>query len=127
MTEDTPRDYDREFRRSLAGPTQVRIGFDREKDAVERFVVQLEYHHDEEWHTVVRYDHDGTGESEHAHDVTEDGIHIDIYRDDEKFATEYVAMAQTGAKAFNRVEDHLAENLQRFITRYERWHGIKDQ
>jgi hypothetical protein len=127
MTNETPREYDREYRRALAGPLQVRVGFDREKDTVTRFVVQLEYHHSGEWHPVVRYDHDGTGGSDHAHDVTEDGLHIDIYRDGEKHATEYIAPAHSGTEALNRVEDHLAENLQRFINRYERWHGLTDQ
>jgi len=76
MTDDAPRDYDREYRRPLSGPLQIRVGFDRDKDDVTRFVVQLEYHHAGEWHPVVRYDHDGTGESEHAHDVTDEGLHI---------------------------------------------------
>ena len=127
MTDETPREYDREYCRPLPGPVQVRIGFDRDRDTITRFVVQLEYHHAGEWHPVVRYDHDGTGESEHAHDVTEEGLHIDIYRDGEKHATEYIAPAHSGAKALNRVEDHLAENLQRFTNRYEQWHEIQDR
>lgn len=124
---DTPREYDREYPRNLPGPLRIRVGFDREKDRITRFVVQLEYHHDGAWHSVVRYDHDGTGESEHAHDVVEEGLHIDIYRDDEKHVTEYIGPARTGAEGLNRVEDHLSENLQRFTERYERWHGIEDR
>lgn len=120
-----PRDYDREYFRTLSGPLRVRIGFDSRKNDVERFVVQVEYHHNGQWYTVVRYDHDGTGESQHAHDVTEDGLHIDIYREGSKHASEYIAPAESGAEAMNRVEDHLSKNLQRFIERYERWHGIK--
>lgn len=54
-------------------------------------MVPLESHHGGEWQPVVRYDHDGTGESEHAHDVTKDGLYIEIYRDGEKHASEYVA------------------------------------
>jgi hypothetical protein len=125
MIDETPREYDREYCRPLAGPLQVRVGFDREKDTVTRFVVQLEYHHGGAWRPVVRYDHDGTG-SDHSHDVTEEGLHIDIYRDGEKHATEYIAPPHSGAEALNRVEDHLAENLQRFTNRYEQWHGLTD-
>lgn len=125
--DDTPREYDREYQRSLSGPVRVRVGFDREKQTVTRFVVQLEYHHSGEWYPVVRYDHDGTGESEHAHDVTEDGIHMDIYRDGQKDATEYVAPPVPGSIALDRAEDHLQQNLQRFINRYEQWHGLTDR
>jgi hypothetical protein len=125
MSDEGPRDYDRDFLRPLPGPLQVRVGFDRDRDEVTRFVVQLEYSHGGEWHPVVRYDHDGTGEAEHAHDVVEEGLHIDIYRDDEKHATEYIGRVRSGAEAMNRAEDHLAENLQRFIERYEQWHGIE--
>ena len=126
MTGDTPREYDREYRRPLSGPVQVRVGFDREKDIITRFVVQLEYHRGGEWKPVVRYDHDATN-SEHSHDVTEEGLHIDIYRDGEEHATEYIAPAPSGTVALNRVEDHLAENLQRFIKRYKEWHGINSR
>lgn len=124
---DVPREYDREFLRPLPGPMQIRIGFDRDRDVITRFLVQLEYHHDDEWHPVVRYDHDAKGSDEAAHDVTEEGLHIDIYRNDEKYATEYIMPVRDGASAFNHVEDHLAENLERFINRYEEWHKIEDR
>jgi len=127
MTDETPREYDREYCRPLPGPVQVRIGFDRQKDTVTRFVVQLEYHHAGAWQPVVRYDHDGTGESEHAHDVTEDGVHMDIYRDGEKHVTEYVAPPLDGGVALDRAEDHLQNNLERFTNRYEQWHEIQDR
>jgi hypothetical protein len=78
--------------------------------------VQLEYHHDGDWQPVVRYDHDAEGSDE--------GLHVEIYRDGEKHATEYIAWAPSGATALTMAEDHLAENLQRFISRYERWRGI---
>jgi hypothetical protein len=125
--DETPREYDHEFRRPLPGPLQTRVAFDRETDRITRFVVQLEYHHGGEWHPVVRYDHDGTGESEHSHDVSEDGLHIDIYRDGNNYRTEYVAPALSGAVALDRAEDHLQNNLEGFTNRYEQWHGIRDQ
>jgi hypothetical protein len=127
MTGEGPRDYDREYCRGVSGPLQVRIGLDRERGSVTRFVVQLEYNHDGDWHPVVRYDHDGTGESEHSHDVVDEGLHIDIYRDGEKHATEYISAVGSGAEGLNRVEEHLSNNLQRFTNRYEQWHGINHQ
>lgn len=125
MTDETPREYDREYLSTVPGPARQRTGRDTVEGEVTRFVVQLEYSHGGAWQPVVRYDHDGTGESEHAHDVTEEGLHIDIYRDGEKHATEYIASVQSANTALDRAEDHLSNNLQRFINRYEQWHNIR--
>jgi hypothetical protein len=125
--EDEPREYDREFTTPLEYRVRRRLGFDTDRGDVVRFVVQLEYHHHGEWQSVVRYDRDGTDESEFAHDVTEEGLHIDIYRDGEKEATEYVAPPLRADLALDRAEDHLLANLERYITRYERWHGISNR
>jgi hypothetical protein len=124
---ETPRDYGREFTAMVAHRARRRLGFDTARGDVVRFVMQLEYHHDGEWQPVVRYDHDGTGETEFAHDVTEEGLHIDIYRDGEKAATEYITPPQPAAVALDLAEDHLSKNLERFINRYERWHQITDR
>jgi hypothetical protein len=69
---------------------------------------------------VVRYDHDT--EAEAAHDVTEDGLHIDIYRDGEKHATEYIAGPLPAGLALDLAEDQLSENAERSIRRFEEWH-----
>jgi hypothetical protein len=127
MTDEEPREYDREFTPPVSHRARRRLGFDTSRGRVTRFVVQLEYRHDEEWHPVVRYDHDGTGEGEFAHDVTDEGLHIDIFRNGEKVATEYIAPPQSAGIALDRAEDHLSKNLERFIKRYELWHGITDQ
>ena len=82
--------------------------------------MQLEYRLRSAWEVVVRYDHDADGET--AHDVTEEGLHIDIYRDGQKHATEYIAGPIPAGIALDMAEDHLAENLERFVRRFERWH-----
>lgn len=122
--EDEPREYDREFTTPVEYHARRRLGFDTERGDIVRFVVQLEYRHDDGWRPVVRYDHDDTGESGFAHDVIEDGLHIDIYRNGGKEATEYIAPPLRADIALDRAEDHLSANLERYITRYERWHGI---
>jgi len=127
MTDDTPREYDREVTPLVRHRARRRLGFDTDRGTVTRFVVQLEYRHDDEWHPVVRYDHDGTDESEFSHDATEEGLHIDIFRNGEKIATEYVAPPLPAGLALDRAEDHLSKNLERFIKRYQRWHGIRDR
>lgn len=83
-----PVGYDREWTTSAGHRARQRVGYSHERGELIRFVIQLEYRLDEEWATVVRYDHDLDGEM--AHDVTEEGLHIDIYRDGEKHATEYI-------------------------------------
>jgi hypothetical protein len=89
---------------------------------VVRFVVQLEYHHDENWWEVVRFDHDPM--SANGHDVTAAGVHMDVYRDGEKDRTEQIAPPMRGATALTLAEAHLNEYGKRYIERYESWHGI---
>lgn len=126
MTDDDgPRDYDREYTTRTGSTVRRRLGYSHDHGTVTRFVVQLEYLSGEEWTPVVRYDHDPA--SEHGHDVTEDGLHIDIYRDGEKYRTEYVAPPMPAGVALDFAEDHLANNAQRFIRRFEGWHETKGQ
>ena len=125
MTDDRPREYDRQYERPLPGPLRIRVGRDVDRGEVTRFVVQLEYAHDDGWHEVVRYDHDSEGSAEATHDVTTEGLHIDIYRDGEKYASEFVVGPMPAATALDHAEDHLARNLERFVQRYEEWHEIR--
>jgi len=127
MPED-PRDYDKEFTAPEGGPVRRRTGIDVDQGELIRFVVQLEYLLDpisNEWATVVRYDHDSLGSDEATHDVTEDGVHIDIYRDGEKVDTNELTPPVTVKKALDIVEDHLAEHLEGYVRRFERWQRIK--
>ncbi|SDG42947.1 DUF7718 family protein [Halorientalis regularis] len=124
---DVPREYGREYIRPLPGPLRERIGFDTLRGEVTRFTVQLEYRLEGEWTEVVRYDHDGTDDSEFGHDVAEEGLHVDIYRDGEKHATEFITGPLPAGVALDHAEDHLAKNLQRYVKRFEEWHGIRSQ
>ena len=125
MTDETPREYDREYTDRLSDVTRVRLGYSHKRGDVTRFVVQLEYCIEGEWREVVRYDHDPA--SEFGHDVTEEGLHIDIYRDGEQYRTEYVAPPMPAGVALDRAEDHLSNNLKTFTTRFEQWHGIRNR
>jgi hypothetical protein len=120
---ETPREYEREYLQNLPGPLQVRVGRDTERGNVSRFGVQLEYHMGDAWRSVVRYDHDP--DSNHGHDVTDHGLHIDVFRDREKCRTDYVAPPMPASVALDFAEAHLAKNLQRFVQRFEQWHGIR--
>lgn len=120
-----PREYDREYTDALSDVTRIRLGYSHDHGKVTRFVVQLEYCVEDEWREVVRYDHDPA--SEFGHDVTEEGLHIDIYRDGEQYRTEYVAPPMPAGLALDRAEDHLSNNLEGFTSRFEQWHGIRNQ
>lgn len=122
---DAPRDYDREFTTPLNHRTRRRIGYSHDHGDVMRFVIQLEYRLDEEWVEVVRFDHDP--ESDHGHDVTVEGVHMDVYRDGEKLRSEEVFPPMPASDALTFAEEHLTQHAERYINRFETWHGIRNQ
>lgn len=121
----SPREYDREYLKPLTGPLQLRIGVSTQRGDVTRFLVQLEYNLDGEWLEVVRYDHDPEAPEEMAHDVTVEGLHVDVYRDGEKADTERLTGPLPAGVAFNFAEEHLTTHLERVVRRFEQWHGIR--
>ena len=121
----SPNEYDREFTTRMAPTIRRRLGYSHDRGTVVRFVVQLEYQHDDRWRPVVRYDHHPA--SNHGHDVTDEGLHVDVYRDGAKYRKEYVAPPMPVGVALDFAEDHLAKNVQRFIRRFEEWHEIRSQ
>jgi hypothetical protein len=108
----------------LAHSVQVRLGFSRDRGTVTKFLVQLEYWLDGDWRTVVRYDHDE--DSQGGHDVTEEGLHLDIYRDGEKVRVEEISGPLPANEAFEYAEDDLKDNAEQYVRRFEKWHGVKD-
>jgi len=104
---------------------QPRTAFSTEHGEVTRFVIQLEYWLDGDWREVVRYDHDRDAPG--GHDVTDEGLHRDVYRDGKKYDTEGISPPIPANKAFDHAEEDLREDVQLFIKRFERWHGVKDR
>jgi hypothetical protein len=91
-----------------------RVGYSHDSGTATRFAPRLEHSLEHKWVPVVRYDHDGV--TDHGgHDVTEEGLHMDVYRDDGKFRHEFIAPPMPAGVALNFAEDHLGENMQRFI------------
>lgn len=102
---------------------------DVERGTVTRFVLQLEYLIDAEsgeWAEVVRYDHDAGGSDEATHDVTEDGLHIDVYRDGEKADSHELTPPLPAGEALDRAEEHLRQHLEGYLRRFEEWHEIRN-
>jgi hypothetical protein len=120
-----PRDYDREFTTPLEYRVRRRIGYSHDHGEVTRFVVQMEYRLDSEWVEVVRFDHDP--ESDRGHDVTVEGVHMDVYRDGEKLRSEEVFPPMPASDALTFAEEHLNQHAERYIKRFETWHGIRNQ
>ena len=124
---DDSRNYDKEFTTRVHRRARRRLGIDVDRGQVKRFVVQLEYlvdPHPEAWEPVVRYDHDVEGSAEATHDVTEDGLHIDIYRDGEKINSHELTPPLPANDALSAAEEHLTEHLQGYVRRFEEWHGV---
>jgi len=74
-----------------------------------------------DWREVVRYDHDCDASG--GHDATEDGLH----RDGEKHREEAVSPPIPANEGFDHAEEDLRENVERFVRRFERWHGVTDR
>lgn len=120
LFEDGPRRYDKEWARQRGPRTRERLGLSTRRGGVTRFVLQLEYRLEVEWRVVVRYDHDEAGTF--GHDVTEEGLHVDVFRNGVKHGTEHLMGPLPAGLALDVAEDHLAENVERFVRRFEEWH-----
>lgn len=103
---------------------------DTEQSTVTRFVVQLEYniatvspaYSDPEWRVVARFDHDTT--SEGGHDITEEGLHLDIYRDGDRYERARGFPILSVGEAMRYAEEYLHEHRDQLLTRFEQWHDL---
>lgn len=84
--------------------------------------MQIEYRLEDGWTEVVRADHDALGEA--SHDVTEEGVHLDVYRHGEKLRTEELFPRASAGVALTFAEEHLSRHAERYIRRFEEWHEI---
>jgi hypothetical protein len=109
----------------IADRVQLRTAFSTSRGEVTRFLVQLEYWLDGEWREVVRYDHERDAPG--GHDVDEEGLHRDVFRNGEKYCTVQLASDISANDAFDFAEDDLRENAELYIRRFESWHGVRDR
>lgn len=114
--------YDREWIIRKGPYSRIRVGYTHDRGRVTRFVVQLEYDLGSKWHEVVRIDHDETGVM--GHDVSTEGVHLDVYRDGVKWRTEDLLPPAPPGRAFTFAEAHMTQHAQRYVERFETWHGI---
>lgn len=107
---------------------RIRRELETERGVVTRFVYQLEYNAEasldglppHDWHEVARFDHDIDG----PHDISEDGLHIDLYREGEKYAQLYNFPAVPLNAAPEFCEQFLLNRADKLLDQFERWHDF---
>lgn len=77
---------------------------------------------DGEWLEVVRSDHDPA--SDGGHDITEDGLHMDVFRDGQKYRVEADFPPVELNRAPRYCSAYVREHADRLIRRFERWHNV---
>lgn len=110
--------------------TQLRVEIDVAEGSIRRFVVQLEYDANwsydttepSRWEPIARFDHEPN--STFGHDIVEEGLHLDVYRDGEKHLVQrgFPQIPLSDAPAW--CEGYLRENASSFVDRFEAWHGL---
>ena len=101
---------------------QLRVEIDTEAGDVTRFLVQLERLVDGEPNVVARFDHDQDGEQ--AHDITEEGLHLDVYRDGEKHRVERGFPPVRLSAAVGYCKAYLEKHADRYLRRFDQWHNL---
>ena len=104
---------DREYVKLATRQSRIRVGTTVKDGAVTKFLRQLEYRVGDDVREVVRFDHDP--ESEGGHNVAQEGLHMDVYRDGEKSRTERTGPPEPPNRALTRAEGHSAEHAEREV------------
>lgn len=112
---------------------RIRRELDVDSGHVDSFTVQLEYDlaafspapDDADWRVVARFDHDATAPG--GHDVTAEGMHLDIYRDGERYERLWGFPTLPAGRAMRYAEEVLRVRGARLISRFERWHDTDQQ
>jgi len=95
-----------------------RLWYSLESDGprVTQFVVQLECWIDDEWMEVARFDH-----NPETHDIREEGLHMDIYRDGEKYDVDRDFPRLNPKAGLNFSISYLQARNEQLIERYKSW------
>ncbi|GAA0457796.1 hypothetical protein MUK72_14555 (plasmid) [Halococcus dombrowskii] len=101
---------------------QLRFVLETERGTPTRFLVQLEYCVDGGWQPVVHFDHNPEGT--YGHDLTEEGLHMDIYRDGEQHLVREDFPPVELSNAPDYCESYIKTEASRLLRRYEQWHNL---
>lgn len=116
------RQFDNSYETPLTHRVRARFGCDGDRTEITRFLIQLEYRMTDGWTTIVRSDHNPTAVD--GHDVESEGPHIDLYRNGKKVRVQQIGPPMPAATALNRAEEHLVENFEQHVRRFEQWHNL---
>lgn len=101
-------------------PTQLRFGLTTHDGRPVKFLVQLEYEHDDGYRPVARFDHERGGPP--YRDVRLRGLHLDVYdpNGEQRFKrTDFEPINERDAVP--AAESYLRAHYERLINRYEGW------
>lgn len=87
-----------------------------------RYFDWVEYLHARVRVEVVRFDHDPTNPM--GHDITEEGLHMDVYRDAEKVRVkdDFPSVPLTYAPRYCIA--YIQHHADRLLHRFEQWHDL---
>lgn len=109
------------YRKSTSHPDgEIRYGSTCRKGEVLAFLVQLYCWHDDRWRLVAQFDHNPA--MKRGHDVTVEGLHMDVFRDGEKHETRKTFPRLDARAAFTFAEEYFLEYDQSLIEEYKQWH-----
>lgn len=118
------REKTKTIEKLLTHQTRIRLFLGRlPGEGLTRFRVQLEHHVVDEWQQIVGSAHNPNAET--GHDVTAEGVHLDIYRDGERVDREQLFDPTTPSNALDIADDHIKENYEQYVRDYRQW--LKNQ
>lgn len=118
------REKTKTIEKLLTHQTRLRLFLGRVPgEGLTRFRVQLEHHVIDEWQQIVGSDHNPGSDA--GHDVTEEGVHLDVYRGGDRIDRKRLFGSTTPENALTIADDHIKENFERYVRDYRQW--LKDQ
>jgi hypothetical protein len=109
---------------------RIRRELDIDHGEIQYFLAQLEYdiqatptgENKSKWRAVARFDHNS--DPERGHDIREQGLHLDVFRDGEKYRVETSFPSVPLTIAPEVCQDYLVEHADRYLEQFERWHDL---
>ncbi|PSP95639.1 hypothetical protein BRC91_01835 [Halobacteriales archaeon QS_4_62_28] len=103
--------------------TRICANINTEQGDVTNFIVAYEYKLRGSWETVAQFDHGP--ESPYGHDIDEEGLHMDLYKEGQKYR---VVRSKFPYVPVNHAPRYCIEYIKRnhgaLIERFEQWHNV---
>lgn len=114
------RGYDRNYGiETDRTDSRILVRFDTHRGDLQRFAVQLQHRETyfaDDWVTIAQFDHDPSNPS--GHDVYEEGLHIDVVRDDSNTETlrlRHGPLPSSQGAALRICADYLEDHIGYFL------------